>query len=484
MIEELAKEELLDLDYVRIDASVALSVPETLAIRRRVLLFGRDERNAYAAVGDPNDQVALEALERIAGVPVIAQRAEPASLDRALSRIFHRRTETRSDDAIRIVEEILHAALLEQASDVHFESAETHLGVRFRVDGVLEPHREISLQQAASVMNRVKVQSGMDIAERRVPQDGRFTYTAGTGAGKRSVDVRVAVMPTKFGERATLRLLALRAEVLTLLRLGMNAQDLARFRAAVNADHGLVLLTGPTGSGKSTTLYAALSELDLATQNVLTIEDPIEYDLPGASQIEVDQGDRVSFARALRSMLRHDPDVIMIGEIRDAETADVAVKASLTGHLVLSTLHTNSALSSVTRLVDMGVPAYLVAATLRSAVAQRLVRRLCTHCSTTRALLLNEAIALGDASAAGQTVRVKSGCAYCKRSGYAGRVGLFESFAPDQDMSARIAAGANEIELAHAARALGASSLRDDARAKVLSGVTSVDEALRAMEVW
>jgi type IV pilus assembly protein PilB len=245
-----------------------------------------------------------------------------------------------------------------------------------------------------------------------------------------------------------------------------------------------VLLTGPTGSGKSTTLYAALSEVDRVTQNVLTIEDPIEYDLPGASQIEVDTGDRVSFARALRSMLRHDPDVIMIGEIRDAETANIAVKASLTGHLVLSTLHTNSALSSVTRLIDMGVPPYLVAATLRTAIAQRLVRRLCSHCSMPRPLTESEAIALGDGSIAGQPVRTRVGCAYCKRSGYAGRVGLFESFTPDQPMSARIASGANEMDLAAAARELGATSLRDDARAKVLAGTTSVDEVLRALEAW
>src|SRR5262245_3684692 len=366
-------DQLLDLDLVRIDAAVALSVPESLALRRRVLPFGQDERGVHAACLDPQDHAAIEALERVLGRAVLAVRAEQGSLERALQRLFVRRAEARGDDAVKLVDDLLHAALVEQASDIHLEPAQDRVRIRYRVDGLLDTVRSLGLEEYSAVLNRLKVLANMDISEKRVPQDGRFSYRYGAHETERTIDIRAAVLPTKFGERMTLRLLALQAESLTLPKLGLAQEDLRALEHAIAAPHGLMLLTGPTGSGKSTTLYAALRSLDLGALNVLTIEDPIEYDVPGVSQIEVDTGDRITFARALRSVLRHDPDVLMIGEIRDLETAEVAVRSSLTGHLVLSTLHTNSALAAVTRLVDMGVPRYLVAATLRLVVAQRLV---------------------------------------------------------------------------------------------------------------
>ncbi|MCA8953862.1 MAG: type II/IV secretion system protein [Planctomycetes bacterium] len=290
-------------------------------------------------------------------------------------------------------------------------------------------------------------------------------------------------MPTRFGERLTLRLLMVQSERLTLTNLGFVDADLLRFRGAIRAPHGMVLLTGPTGSGKTTTLYAGLRTLDLGRVNVLTIEDPIEYEIDGIAQIEVEGDDRITFPRALRSALRHDPDVMMIGEIRDLETAEIAVRASLTGHLVLSTLHTNSAAGAIARLVDMGVPSYLIGATLRLAVAQRLVRRLCRHCRRPRAATAAEADAFGWTGDGSTTVFDPVGCAYCKRTGFAGRIGVFELFAPDPATVAEIAAGADQDEVLRRSRAAGRSStLRADAARKVQNGSTSPSEAMLALE--
>ncbi|MBI3817400.1 MAG: type II/IV secretion system protein [Planctomycetes bacterium] len=472
----------IDLDRIRIDASWALRVPQTLAIRRQVLLFGEEGGAVYAACADPNDASAIEALERIAGTRVVALRAEPESLRRTLERVFYRREEFRGDDAVRAVDDLLHGAILEQASDIHLEPSSEALRVRYRIDGVLELRREVPAAAMNSIMNRVKVMAGLDIAERRTPQDGRFSYKFGAQGSEQEMDVRVAVLPTKFGERMTLRLLAMQAGQLTLPSLGMAPLDLQQFRNSLNLSHGLILLTGPTGSGKTTTLYAAVRELDLERNNIITIEDPIEYDIEGVSQVEVDPGDRVSFTKALRSVLRHDPDILMIGEIRDLDTADVAVKASLTGHLVFSTLHTNTAMGAITRLVDMGVPPYLVAATLRLSIAQRLVRRLCERCAAPVALTRAQALAFGEPSAEGMPAREPRGCVYCKQSGFVGRIGIFESLYIYPELASAIAAGAREDAFAEIINKHGVKMLRNDALAKVADGTTSAGEALGAVE--
>jgi type IV pilus assembly protein PilB len=283
----------------------------------------------------------------------------------------------------------------------------------------------------------------------------------------------------------TLRLLALQTETLTVERLGMSPRDLSLFEKMVDLPHGMILLTGPTGSGKTTTLYAALRRL-IARQsdNIITVEDPIEYSIPGVAQVEVDSADKINFTRALRSLLRHDPDVVMIGEIRDMETADVAIKASLTGHLVFSTLHANSAAGVVTRLADMGVERYLIAATLRLAVAQRLVRRLCEHCRQPRPLTAAEAAALNRVDDAGRTVFDPVGCKYCANRGYAGRLGLFELLPSDEQLARDIAHGASEGELIASVRSRNQGLLSDDAAEKLFTGTTSVPEALGAVAIW
>ncbi len=471
---------IINLDEVRIDPAIALRVPESLAMRRRALAFGEDDAGVYAACLDPEDAVTVEALERAVGRKVIALRAVPESLDRALGRVFIQRDTVVTDETVRLVDDIMNSALLEGASDIHIEPSADGARVRYRVDGTLEAARQIAPDSVPGLVNRLKVLSGMDIAEKRVAQDGRFTYSTGPASGGRAVDVRAAALPTKFGERVTLRLLSKQVETLTLTRLGLLPRDLATFQSAIQAPHGLILLTGPTGSGKTTSLYAALRALDLPRLNVLTIEDPVEYDIPGVSQVEVDTGDRITFAKALRSALRHDPDVLMIGEIRDLETAEVAVRASLTGHLVVSTLHTNSAVSAVTRLADMGLPRYLIANTLRLAMAQRLVRRLCKHCVRERPLGASEAAALGDRSFQGRMVGEAVGCAFCKRSGYAGRIGLFETFAPGPEAAAAITDGMSEKELFRISG--NARTLRDDAIEKVFARITPPTEAIEAVE--
>jgi type II secretory ATPase GspE/PulE/Tfp pilus assembly ATPase PilB-like protein len=283
----------------------------------------------------------------------------------------------------------------------------------------------------------------------------------------------------------TLRLLALQTESLTLERLGMRDLDLGCFERAIEKPHGLILLTGPTGSGKSTTLYAAIRHLlGRENLNILTVEDPIEYEIKGVAQAEVDSADKVTFLKALRSVLRHDPDVVMIGEIRDSEPADVAIKASLTGHLVFSTLHTNSAVSVITRLADMGVDRFLIAATLRLAVAQRLVRQLCPRCRQPRELTAREAAALSRPEAAGQTVYNQTGCLYCGDKGFLGRIGLFEMLPLDEDWSRAIARGMEETELLGLVRERRIPTLLDDGLAKIVAGVTNVREVLGAVSAW
>jgi type IV pilus assembly protein PilB len=448
---------------------------------------------------DPSDRATLDAVQRCLRMPVCAQVADPASLRRALGRVFGSGTganasttgaRVRADgadgdgeDALTLCDELLHAAMVRQASDLHIDPEEKHVQIRLRVDGVLERYRTLPSTALNGLISRLKVLGGMDIAEKRAPQDGRFTHRFGpTG---QTIDIRLASMPTKHGERMTVRLLALQTESLTLERLGMRCEDLGCFSRAIDKPHGLVLLTGPTGSGKTTTLYAALRRLiGLRELNVITIEDPIEYAIAGVAQVEIDSADKVSFNKALRSVLRHDPDVLMIGEIRDHETADVAIKAALTGHLVFSTLHTNSAASAVTRLIDMGVERYLVAATLRLAVAQRLVRRLCPRCRRPRPLTEAEAIALGMPSAAGHTVYDSVGCMYCADRGFVGRMGLFEMLPADEPLARSIADGADEGQIWAEVRQRKIPRLVDDAMVKVLEGKASVTEVLAAVTIW
>jgi general secretion pathway protein E len=374
---------------------------------------------------------------------------------------------------IRLINTLLAQALRENASDVHFEIFETRATVRFRVDGalrdVIEPRRGLH----AAMVSRIKVMAGLDIAEKRLPQDGRIALRI---AG-RPVDVRVSTLPAGHGERVVLRLLDKSAGRLELERLGMRPETLAHLQGLLRQPHGILLVTGPTGSGKTTTLYAALSAMDSHATNIMTVEDPIEYDLDGIGQTQINARIDMSFARALRAILRQDPDVIMIGEIRDRETAQIAVQASLTGHLVLATLHTNDAPSAITRLVDMGIEPFLLASSLIGVLAQRLARRLCPACRTLHAADAGESARLGVAPPL--ALYRAAGCAACGQSGYQGRIGLYELLRVDDAIRDLVHRGGSERDIRERAVENGMSLLRDDGRARVLSGETTLDEMLR-----
>lgn len=385
-------------------------------------------------------------------------------------------------DIVGLCEELLETAFERGASDIHIDPEENIVLVQLRVDGVLEPLKKLPKSIHPPLIGRFKILSKMDIAERRMAQDGQFV--ACLGPDKRRIHFRAASLPTTHGERLTLRLLAVETEQLTLNKLGMTDAALRIFSEYTAQKQGMILLSGPTGSGKSTTLYAALRHrLAHHPGRFITVEEPVEFDIVGVAQIEVDTADKVRFDTVLRNILRSDPDVIMIGEIRDFDSADVAIKAALTGHLVFSSIHTNSAASVITRFIDMGLQPFQVAATLRLCIAQRLARRLCPHCRRARPLTGPEAAAIGKPEAAGSTVYLPGACSRCNDRGYRGRVGLFELLPIDDDFTRLIVNGADEAEISRRARERHIPSLRDDAAAKLLAGLTSFEE-LMAVAAW
>jgi len=366
-----------------------------------------------------------------------------------------------SNDApiIRMLNALLTQAAKDGASDIHIEPYERSSSVRFRVDGTLREVVQPNKALHAALISRLKIMAELDIAERRLPQDGRISLRI----GGRAVDVRVSTLPSAHGERAVLRLLDKGESKFTLESLGMSGDTLAKFDKLVQQPHGIVLVTGPTGSGKTTTLYASLGRIDTGTTNVLTVEDPVEYELAGIGQTQVNPKIDLTFAKALRAILRQDPDVIMIGEIRDYETAQIAIQASLTGHLVLATVHTNDAPSTVTRMIDMGVEPFLLSSSLIGVLAQRLVRKLCPNCKKV--------------DARGRYHPV--GCAQCGNTGYKGRTGVYELMAIDDKLRALIHGRAAESQLFVAAEANGLRSMREDGERLIVEGITSPEEVMR-----
>jgi general secretion pathway protein E len=456
---------------------------------------------------DASPQSLLEA-RRVVGLPVVFEKTDAAHFDVQLSRAYENNSgeamqmveglgddmdlasladsvpETgdlleQEDDApiIRLINALLTEAVKQDASDIHIETFEKRLIVRLRTDGILREVVQPKRALAPLLVSRIKVMAKLDIAEKRVPQDGRISLRV---AG-REVDIRVSTMPSNNGERVVLRLLDKRAGRLNLNVLGMQPRDLELFAELLKRPHGIILVTGPTGSGKTTSLYAGLSSINDATKNILTVEDPIEYNLEGIGQTQVNIKAEMTFARGLRAMLRQDPDVVMVGEIRDLETAEIAVQASLTGHLVLSTLHTNTAIGAVTRLVDMGVEPFLLSSSLVGLLAQRLVRVLCPHCKEAHVADAGEcALLQADANNPPTIYRAK-GCAMCKQQGYQGRTGVYELVAVDEKLRELIHNRVSEAELTAYARTRG-PGIRDDGRVRILAGQTTVEEVLRVTQ--
>lgn len=487
----------LDVEAIRIDPSCAMRVPATIAMRRKLLPFVEANGTVHVATAGQLSSTMLGSIERMIKAPLCLWDVDAEKLDKVLKRVYgnalnqpaplagkKKTAEEEIPEIVELANELLTSAYLRQASDIHVDPTPKGANIRFRVDGQLELYDTVKPDLVVELASRLKVMAGLDIAEKRSPQDGRFRHILRGGAQK--IDLRVATLPTRYGERITMRLLASQENSLTLDQLGFTPAHKYLVVNFLKRIQGMMILTGPTGSGKTTTLYSAINMLlnDRAV-NIMTVEDPIEYEIAGAAQCEIDaNSDKVSFNSALRSILRHDPDVVMIGEIRDKETADIAIKAALTGHMVLSTLHTNSAAATVTRLIDMGVEPYLVAAALRLSVAQRLLRRLCKHCCIPRPLTELEAISINRQELKHKTVYDPVGCIYCNNKGYSGRIGLYELLELRTEWARAVAEGEPEEDLVAKMRAAGVKSLLEDATDKMMDGLTSYDEVLQVASSW
>ena len=468
-----------------------------------VLPLGVDGHDLVVAMRAPQDAFVVKALHLSTGLQVRPSVALGSDIDKALRRqqdeaesqalepgageagdagdfVEHLRDLASEAPVIRLVNAIIGRVIELRASDIHLEPFDDGLHVRYRIDGVLHPGELVPAQQGAAVSSRVKLLAHLDIAERRLPQDGRIK----TRVKGRELDLRVSTVPTVWGESVVMRVLDRASVRFGLDDMGFEPDTLARFKQLIHRPHGILLVTGPTGSGKTTTLYAALATLDAATQKIITVEDPVEYQLEGINQIQVHPQINLTFANALRSILRQDPDIIMIGEMRDGETAQIAVQSSLTGHLVLSTLHTNTAASAVVRMQDMGVERYLITSTVNGVLAQRLVRRLCPHCKTpvqpTPALL--QSSGLGRFLPAGQPMYQATGCEHCRGTGYQGRGAIHELLVVDETLRSAILQGHDAGALQALAVQGGMLTLYDDGLRKVAAGVTSLDELLRVTQ--
>ncbi|MBC8412812.1 MAG: type II/IV secretion system protein [Nitrospira sp.] len=477
--------ELHNMDYVtgkglNIDMKALKSMPTYLVQKRLIVPIVQGIKHdhvIFLAITDPEDHSGIEQAKRALNSPVEIVLTNPEELRYALSKAVSKpfaqsdiQFGSEAFDPVDVLDRILKEAYLHRASDIHLEPRQDLFQVRLRIDGHLKQYPfEYRTEEGQALISRMKVLAHMDISEQRYPQDGSFTFNIKTA---REFDIRAATMPTRFGERATLRILGSETEKLTLDNIGMGEGTLHHFRKAIEKSHGMVLLTGPTGSGKSTTLYAALREIAREDINILTVEDPVEYAMEGIAQVQIST--KVSFASALRGFLRHDPDVIMVGEIRDNETADIAVKSAMTGHLVFSTLHTNDAVSAIGRLADLGVERYLIGSTLLCVIAQRLVRCLCSLCKEPIAASAEENIGMSLQEDAATIIFRPRGCAHCMGTGYKGRTALYETLWLDEKTGHLIQRAASESEITeHATAHL---RLADDGRDKVLKGITSMEE--------
>ena len=452
---------------------VAMSDPtNVLAIDDIQIATGLDCRVAVAAEEDIEALIGrLNTLQSAVTETVIKEEEE----EEELAEVADMQVSAEDAPVIKLVYSILGQAVGEGASDIHFEADEDEMRVRFRVDGVLREAAHVPKRMISAVISRVKIMSDLNIAEKRVPQDGRVSVTV----EGRNVDLRVTTLPTQRGEGATIRILDKDTAQRSLDDLGMDVDARGRFEHSVHQAYGAVLATGPTGSGKSTTLYAALRELNQVEKKIITIEDPVEYQITGLNQINVNRKAGLDFATGLRSVLRADPDIVMVGEIRDGETARIAIEAALTGHMMLSTLHTNDAPGAITRLTKMGIESFLIASALDCVVAQRLARRLCTHCKRRAVLPAQALIEAGLRAAADLEGYEPAGCARCNNSGYKGRVGIYSVMAMSERIKEMVVAQAPEAEIATAAREEGMLTLREDGLEKVRSGFTSLEEILR-----
>jgi general secretion pathway protein E len=486
-------------------------LPINFAKRYQLLPVQRSGDTVVVATADPSQLGPLDDVRLLLHKPIRVVVAPGPVIVDAINRIYDAASNTASDlmegldeerlemmatdfeetqdllDAdeeapiIRLINSVLFQAVKDRASDIHVEPFERDLAIRFRIDGILYDIISPPKRFQPVIISRVKIMAGLNIAEKRLPQDGRIRIKL---AGK-EVDIRVSTVPTAYGERVVMRLLDRSATILKLEELGLNSHKLEMIDTLIHQSHGIVLVTGPTGSGKTTTLYAGLSRINSTDKNIITIEDPIEYQLHGVGQIQVNPKIELTFASGLRSILRQDPDVIMVGEIRDSETAKIAIQAALTGHLVFSTLHTNDSCGAITRLIDMGIEPFLVASSLIAVMAQRLLRRVCPTCRQPYRPSVEEMRQLGvsaDDLEGHQVYRPGPGCPDCKQTGYRGRLGIHELLIVDDEVRNLTMKAADSASIRRVAAAKGMNSLREDGAEKVLNGQTTIEEVLRVTQ--
>ncbi len=489
-----------------VDPEVVRLVPQHIASRHKVLAFGRNGDRLVVALVDPLNLLALDDVRLVTGMDVEARITTEDELMQAINKYYHvgsifeqavvteeeapgeeevsiDRLREMVDEApvVKLVNVILDQAIREGASDVHIEPHRNGLHVRYRIDGVLHDVMSPPKNLKAALVSRIKIVANLDIAERRRPQDGRIHLKV----DGRDIDLRVSTLPTMFGEKVVLRILDQSNALISLNRLGMASDVQAKWEELASKPYGMILVTGPTGSGKTTTLYATLSKINTLDKNIITVEDPVEYQLPRINQVQVNPKAGLTFATGLRSILRQDPDVIMVGEIRDRETAEIAVQAALTGHLVLSTLHTNDAPSAFTRLVDMGIEPFLISSSVIGVLAQRLARCICSKCKEAYRPPKDALRRLSEELAEEQDLVLYrgAGCDHCRQTGYKGRTGVYELLVVTDRVRELVVRRAPANEIREAARAEGFRTMRDDGIRKVLEGVTTIEEILRVVYV-
>ena len=495
-----------------IDPLALKMIPEAVVRKHHVLPLQMQNDKLVVAVHDPLNLVNLSSVPELAADKIVPVVAAESQIKAAVERLYQGGSSTkliemiatnlqsRADPGLQqqrklkvvpnqsenlsaekkfsvenLLNKIIEKAIDQKASDVHFEPLKETVRVRARIDGILHESQQLPLDIYPSLISRIKILSHMDIAEKRQPQDGHFQMAM----GKREIDLRVSTLPTVHGEKTVLRILDKGAQKASLADSGMNPELQAAVKAVVQKPYGIVLVTGPTGSGKTTTVYSMIREIDRAKLNVITIEDPVEFEIDDVNQVQVNAKANVHFANTLRSVLRQDPDVIMVGEIRDKETAEIAIRSSLTGHLVISTIHTNNCAGTLTRLVDMGIEPFLVSSSLTGILSQRLVRKLCPHCKAPHAVTAEESELIGkDVIPAGTQVFKAVGCAQCNNIGYRGRVGIFEFLELDDGVRKIVSAGDFDQAVRDYLAAKGFRSLRHDGGEKVVQGLTSIEEVL------
>jgi general secretion pathway protein E len=506
----------MELEYVPVihaedvDRELVARVPINFAKQYALLPLRTHDGTAVVAMADPLDFYALDDVRMLLGMDVEPVVAHTKTILDAINLVYQREASAAEEmigdlseenldllaaeieepqdllDAaeeapiIRLINSLLYQAVKDRASDVHIEPFEKDLVVRYRIDGILYEILRPPKRLQSSIASRVKIMSGLNIAEKRLPQDGRIRIKI---AG-RDIDIRLSVIPTSWGERIVMRLLDRSNLLLDLSEIGLMPEQLEMTNKLIQRSHGIILVTGPTGSGKTTTLYAALQKINTPDKNIITVEDPVEYQIPGIGQIQVNPKINLTFANALRSILRQDPDVILVGETRDLETAEIAIQASLTGHLVFSTLHTNDAAGAVTRLIDMGIEPFLVSSSVVAIYAQRLVRRVCRECAQEAKPTAEELRRLGvDPARSGNArIPIAKGCEKCMGTGYLGRTAIYELMLVDDNVRSLILKNADTSTIKRAALANGMMTLRMDGARRVLGGVTTIEEALRVTE--